>query len=284
METEKARIFLSVMKEGSLSGAAEKLGYTTSGISRSIASLEEETGVTLFNRGKKGVELTSEAEMFVPIMRELVHQSEMLQDTAARIRGLDEGTLTIGISYTGYFRLVAEELKTFSDQHPGVRIQTLQATSTRLLRALEHHEIDLAIMTYRESDFRFYKIIEDPIVACLPTEHPRAKDAVYPLKEFEKDSFITPFPGHDTDCRRALEKCNIHPDIQFSTMDVYDAYCMVEAGFGCTYMNHLEVATLNGNVQIMRTDPEVVFDIGVMYPDAAGLTYAAREFLRAIES
>ncbi len=284
METEKARIFLSVMNEGSLSAAAEQLGYTTSGISRSIASLEEETGVTLFNRGKKGVEITAEAEMFVPIMRELVHQAEMLQDTASRIRGLEQGTLMIGISYAGYFQLVAEELKRFSDQHPGIRIKTWQGTSTQLLRAIEHHEIDLAIMTYRESDYHFLKLISDPMVACLPANHPKANDALYPLKDFEVDPFIIPFPGQDTDCRRALKKCGIHPNIQFSTMDVYDAYCMVEAGFGSTYMNRLEVASLNSNIRIMRTKPEVTFDIGVMYPDSANLTHAAREFLETLES
>ncbi len=282
METEKARIFLSVMNEGSLSAAAEQLGYTTSGISRSIASLEEETGVTLFTRGKKGVELTAEAEMFVPIMRELVHQAEMLRDTAARIRGLDEGTLTIGISYAGYFRLVAEELKAFSDQHPGIRIQTLQATSTRLLRALDHHEIDLAIMTYRESDYRFYKLIDDPMVACVPADHPRAEDAIYPLEAFEEDSFIAPFPGQDTDSQRALEKHSIHPNVQFTTMDVYDTYCMVESGFGCTFMNHLEVASLNGNVRTLRTNPEVLLEIGAMVPDDANLTHAARVFLETL--
>lgn len=282
MDTEKARIFLSVMNNGSLSAAAEQLGYTTSGISRSIASLEEEIGISLFTRGKKGALPTSDAMSFVPIMRELVYQADKLKETAHRIQGLEEGTLTIGISYAGYFKLISGQLKHFTDQYPKIKIKTLQATSTELLHAMEHHDIDIAIMTYRKSDHCFHKLRTDPMAACLPSDHPLAKEKAFPITAFEQESFIAPYPNYDTDYRRTFEQLNIHPNIQFTTMDIYAAYCMVEAGLGCTLLNRLEIEAWNGDVTILNTTPQINFEIGVMYPKDELLSHAAKVFLEEI--
>lgn len=279
MDTEKARIFLAVVNEGSLSAAAEKLGYTTSGVSRSIASLEDETGTTLFFRGKKGAYPTDEAKTFVPIMRELVYQADRVKDVADRLHGLADGTVTIGISYAGYFKLIADTLKAFADKYPGVKIKTLQATSTELLNAMEHHEIDFAIMTYRKSDYNFCVLRQDPMTACVPSNHPMAKEKVFPVKAFETESFIAPYPGYDTDYSRTFEKQGIHPNVQYTTTDIYAAYCMVEAGLGCTLLNRLEVENWQGDVKLIRTEPEITYEIGVMYPDEGSLSSAARGFL-----
>jgi len=66
MDIEKIKIFLTVVEEGSLYAAGKKLDYTTSGISRSVTALEEETGLQLLLRGKKGISLTKDAENLLP--------------------------------------------------------------------------------------------------------------------------------------------------------------------------------------------------------------------------
>ena len=55
MDTEKCRVLLTVLHERSLSAAAEALGYTPSGVSRLVDSLERETGFPLLHRGRGGV-------------------------------------------------------------------------------------------------------------------------------------------------------------------------------------------------------------------------------------
>ena len=54
MDTEKCRVLLTVLHERSLSAAAEALGYTPSGVSRLVDSLERETGFPLLHRGRAG--------------------------------------------------------------------------------------------------------------------------------------------------------------------------------------------------------------------------------------
>lgn len=279
MDSERAKIFLTVANLGSLSAAADRLGYTTSGISRSIAALEEETGFSLFTRSKKGMKLTKDAELLLPVMRELVHQDNLFKETVDRVKGLESGTVTIGVSYAGYFKLIADVLKDFTDRYPGIKIKTMQATSTELLRALEEHEADLAVMTYRESSLRFCELRNDPMVACVPTDHPLAGQKVFPLKRFGEDNYIAPYPNKDTDYGRALESAGIRPNIQYTTTDIYAAYCMVEAGLGVSLLNRLEIESWKGKVKILKTDPEVYFRIGVMYPEADSMTTAAQRFV-----
>ena len=67
------------------------------------------------------MELTSDAPAFIPMMRELVYQADKIKETAHRIQGLEEGTLTIGISYAGYFKLISGQLKHFTDLYPKVK-------------------------------------------------------------------------------------------------------------------------------------------------------------------
>ncbi|WP_239639858.1 LysR family transcriptional regulator [Megasphaera sp. BL7] len=60
MNTEKCRLLLQVIQAGSFSSAAERLGYTPSGVMRSIASLEKEIGFPLLGRTAQGIYLTRE--------------------------------------------------------------------------------------------------------------------------------------------------------------------------------------------------------------------------------
>lgn len=71
MDTEKCTVLLTAIDQGSLSGAAEALGYTPSGVSRLVASLEAELGLPLLVRGKGGVTPTPECEALRPRFAEL---------------------------------------------------------------------------------------------------------------------------------------------------------------------------------------------------------------------
>lgn len=84
METEKCKALLLTLQKGSITAAAEELGYTTSGVSRMLASLEEETGLSLLIRSRNGVAPTTECTALLPIMRELVHQAERLTQKNCR--------------------------------------------------------------------------------------------------------------------------------------------------------------------------------------------------------
>lgn len=57
---------------------------------------------------------------------------------------------------------------------------------------------------------------------------------------------------------------------------------MIEAGLGVSLLNKVEIESWTGNVKIMKTEPEVIFRIGIMYPDLNDMTIAARQFIKEI--
>jgi len=279
LDTEKAKVYLTALREGSFKAAAEKLGYTTSGISRSIASLEEEAGVLLFIRDRKGVTPSREAAEFIPIFEKLVYQAQLFQDTANKINGLEVGSITIGVSYSSFFRLLAEQIKAFTERYPNIVVRTVQKTSSELLTLMDTHEIDFAIMTKREGGFSFHKLIDDPMVACISKKNPLSKEDVFPLEKFREEPMVAAFPDIETDYRNALEKHGISPNIRYSTSDVFAAYCMVEADLGVSLSNRLEVSDFGGNVALLKTDPPINLEIGILQNASKDMTVAAKRFL-----
>ena len=69
MEAVKCEAFLAAAELGSLTATAELLGYTQSGVTRMIGTLEEELGFPLFLRSKKGVQLTENGKLMLPLLR-----------------------------------------------------------------------------------------------------------------------------------------------------------------------------------------------------------------------
>ena len=155
METERCRALLSAVEKGSLTAAAEKLGYTVSGISRMMASLEEETGFPLLVRGREGVMPTEECRELLPVIRQLLAAADVYEQTASEICGLNRGTIRIGTSYYAYYKWFAELIADFEKEYPGIIIEIVDGTSTELLQALENHTADLCIISKRPGSFNW---------------------------------------------------------------------------------------------------------------------------------
>ena len=99
MDLEKWTVLLRALDRGSLSAAAEELGYTPSGVSRAVAALAEELGVPLLARLHRGVAPTRECQALLPMAREMVHLSSLLAQRSDELRGLVSGSLSVGTAY-----------------------------------------------------------------------------------------------------------------------------------------------------------------------------------------
>ena len=122
MDTEKCRVLLTVLHERSLSAAAEALGYTPSGISRLVDSLERETGFPLLHRGRGGVSATRACQELLPLMRRMAELDEQYQQLAHRIQGLDVGRVVAGTNYAAFYPWLSEVIAGFHHAYPGIRV------------------------------------------------------------------------------------------------------------------------------------------------------------------
>lgn len=279
---EEYRILLEVIAEGSLSGAAQKLGYTPSGISRMIMGLEKKMGFLLLYRGKNGVKPTGACERILPAIRELLFAEDNMKQLAAQIRGAECGRIVIGTAYSYYYRWITRVTSAFHELHPGVLFRIVNGTSTELAEQLLSHRLDFCLISKRDGPSGWIPLLEDQMVVMLPQNHELAGNKTFPIERFREDPYIETYPAQDIDNARVFERCEIRPNIQFSTMDIYATYSMVEAGLGISMNNQINSHLWNGTVKHLPLEPEQVVEIGLAY--GSQLTPAAKLFLEYMKT
>lgn len=284
MDTEKCKALLCVLENGSLSCAAEKLGYTPSGISRLIASMEQDTGFPLLIRSRRGIVPTAECQKLLPIFCELKHWGEQYSQISAQIRGVEMGEIGIGVSYRTYYPWLTQVISTFVQSYPEIKIHILDGSSSELTLAMENHKVDFCIISQREGDFLWIPLQENPVVAWLPQNHPYAETDFFPLCAFKSEPYIDTYPDQDTDNARIFRSNHIKPNIRFSTTDNYATYSMVEAGLGISLNNGLNADGWNGKVVIKPLEPPQSVMIGIAVPSLDLLSPAAQRFVSFAKS
>ncbi len=281
MDVEKARALICAMEEKSISAAAEKLGYTPSGISRMMAVLEEEVGFQLLIRRKGGVSATAECRQMLPVIRELIRCDDECLQMAARIRGMEVGTVTIGSAYSEYYRWLAAGIKKFHQLYPGIQIELSSGYSSELVEKVKNHKLDIAVVSYRDEIDEWISLCQDPVVAWIPADHPLADEKGIPVEAFAKESYIDSNPEYVTDNALILEKCGITPNIQIQSKDSHASWQMVEAGLGIGLNNYMNSKDRTGDVRILPLIPEQTIEIGITYNRE--MTLAGRIFMEQLK-
>ncbi len=282
MDTDKYKALLCAIDMGSLTAAADKLGYTPSGISRSVAAVEEQFGFPMLIRAKSGVTPTENCEQVLPIIRNLLCVEEQLQQTADRMCSLETGSVTVGSAYPIYDPILSKEIVAFRRLHPKISVRLIEGTSSELFRKLSLHELDFCIISQRENMPVFHPLCRDSICAWVPPNHPAAGKGMYTVSDLLTDDYIELFPGLETDNSIFLKRNKLYPNTCAATSDIYAAYAMVEAGLGVVLINTLLSHRWEGNVVTLPLDRSSDFEIGVAANAKEECSPAAEEFLNFI--
>ena len=152
MDTEKCAALLCALETGSVSAAAGRRGYTVSGMSRLLASLEEEMGFRLLRRSRAGVSPTPECEELLDAMRELARLGESCARRAAALRGLETGRVRAGISYPAYYDALAGAMAEFAAEHPGVEIELIEEQVELYTSLVEQKKLEVDSALERENE------------------------------------------------------------------------------------------------------------------------------------
>ncbi len=280
MDTEKCRALFEILKCGSFSAAAEKMGYTPSGLSRMMASMEEDAGFSLLIRSRDGVCATKECEIMMPVYREFIAVDEKYIQTRADVLGIHTGTVVAGTAYSIYYQWLSTVIADFKKEYPGIEVKINDGKSSELYKMIAAQEMDFCIVSKRDGDVSWCHLFEDPLVAIVPADSHLAAMDLFPVKMFETESYIETFRGQDTDNARMFIKNRIQPNIQFETDDTYASHRMVEAGLGVSLSNYIESKerSEDKSVCLMELDPPQIVEIGIATPADEFISPAAKKF------
>lgn len=281
MDDSKYEAFLLAVDHGSLTAAAEFLGYTQSGITRIIKSLEDEVGFPLFIRSKKGVRLTENGKVMVPLFREIHRAIQNARQTSADICGNVCGTLSIG----SYFSIASSWLpivmKGFQELYPGVSVSLYEGTSMQLDKLLNEKAVDCCFCSIpRTTRVDWIHLIDDEIVAWVPKDHPAAAAGFFSVADLEKEPFIHTHSGEDTELDNLIQKLNLKPNVRFTTNNAFTTYNMVAAGLGISLDQKLRASQWNGEVAEIPFSPRQFEPLGIAVPSINEASPAAKKFIK----
>ena len=281
MDVEKARALICVIEEKSISAAANKMGYTPSGVSRMMTSLEDELGFSLLIRKKEGVSMTADCRKMIPDIRNYIRSDEECIQMAAKIRGMEVGNVTIGTAYSEYYRWLSECVKDFHEKYPGIRMELSSGYSSDLVDKVLNHKLDMAIVSHRDDVDEWILLCKDPLMVWVPAKHRLAGLKGVPIEEFSKVNYIDSNSEFMTDNALILGKYGIKPNIQFQSKDSYASWQMVEAGLGIGLNNYMNSKDRIGDVKILPLIPEQTVEIGITYSREMAL--AGRIFMEHLK-
>ncbi|MBQ6693232.1 MAG: LysR family transcriptional regulator, partial [Clostridia bacterium] len=159
MSLQKYAALLKTVELGSVSLAAEQMGYTQPAVSRMIADLEKEWGVELLFRSRAGIVLSSAGEKLLPLIKTVVADHEELQFTVNELKGLHTGLVRVGTFTSVANKWVPMLLKSFEEQYPGIEFKLVNSENYSEIEAwIFHGKVDCGFVnmpTSAELDVHF---------------------------------------------------------------------------------------------------------------------------------
>ncbi len=146
MELRTLRYFLAVAREENMTEAANVLHVTQPTLSRQIADLERELGVTLFERTNRSCVLTGDGIRLRQRAEEIISLVEQTESELADADGALTGTIRIGAGETQAMRFVLQVFAGLRRDHPGVQIELYTGNADAVEERLERGLLDFGLL------------------------------------------------------------------------------------------------------------------------------------------
>ena len=288
---ELYKTFYSVAKSKNITKAAHELMISQPAVSKSIKTLEDQVGCTLFIRNKYGVSLTEEGETFYKNIKPAIEMIEHAEETLQETLNLDYGTLSIGVSNTLTRKYLLPYIKKFHEQYPRIKIKISTSPTFELITQARNGLIDFIILNlpYQlPSDFKetTLKEVNDCFIASKDWKELKGK--TIPLKEMNNYPLILIAKGSNT--RIFLddfcEKNNImlSPEMELASHSLVTAFTKIGLGIGYATKEFLKKDLKEQTIFEIKIAPTIPpRQIGATYLKQKQLNKASLTFLNLLK-
>ena len=197
LDLRKLRAFVTVVEEGSISRAAERLFIQQPPLSRLLQGLEQDFGVPLLVRQPRGVVATDAGSVLLQEARALLSRADQLEAAMQRAAQGKQGSITVGFtSSSALHSFVPEVLRRYREIYPTVSTQLEEAGSTELLQGVLAQRIDLAFVrmpVHGMPELKVERVLQEPMLVALPARHRLAtlpRDEPISLKILANEPFV----------------------------------------------------------------------------------------------
>ena len=257
MNISKYKALLTAVDMGSLSGAAQKLGYTQSGLTHMMNALEDEFGFSVLQRGYYGIKLTPAGERIIPMIRQLVMCEDALETEVELVKSYGDNVLRIGAFSSMAGTWLPGIVEKFNKEFPDITVNIQTGTVAELFGGLDEGRYDICFGTKNAKyDFKWVPLEKDRFYAILQKDYPTDSDEFH-ISKFNGTKFLMPGLGFDDDISAVFAEGNVKPFVTPTYVDDPAIISMVEHGLGISMLSELIITNRAESVKVLPIVPEV---------------------------
>jgi DNA-binding transcriptional LysR family regulator len=227
------RYFQAVARHQHVSRAAAELRVAQPALSRSIARLEAELGVELFDRHGRRVQLNRFGGLFLARVQSALGELDQARQELRDAAGLAQGTVAVAVET---LRMVTELAAGFLADHPEVSLRLYQSPAPVMSAQLQAGEVDLCLASQPLAGPRLQsaEILSEEVLLAVPPGHRLARRTRVGVGALAGEPFVTTRPGY---WQRALTDrlfaaAGIQPTIVCEGDEPYAVRSLISAGVG----------------------------------------------------
>jgi DNA-binding transcriptional LysR family regulator len=249
--------FVAVAEELHFGRAAQRLNMAQPPLSQSIRRLENELGLVLFLRSRRGIALTEPGQVFLVEARRTLMQAELARKLAHRAvsRALDVRVRFVGAALNSFLPPLIVK---FHEAAPDVRLDLVEQISREQIKALLAGDADIGFIIadapYSEA-FERLVVQRSQFAAAVPAHWPVAQQEAITLKELAAQPFIRPPERHLHSVPESLaifQSVGKLPNVVQEVTQTSVLMSLVEAGLGCTVITATAAHRRPAGVRFLR--------------------------------
>lgn len=281
MESKKLEALLMAVDLGSFTKAAEVLGYTQSGLTHMMNSLEKEVGFTLLERGRSGVRLTEEGERIAPAVREFLQANARLDSVIEQVASSRTEIIRVSAYASIAMHWLPGIIQRFREECPDVDVDIRMADHVDVpYELLAQGKMDAILVSPQdEGQYEWVHLADDPMFAVLPKDFDTQGMTAFPLAAFEARDFIMPSQGFDKDIMRIFNRIGVKPHILPTWVDDPTVISMVSHGLGVSMMTELTVRGRTDGVKLLPVEPASSRELGLAVRSFDAASDGLRHFI-----
>jgi LysR family carnitine catabolism transcriptional activator len=283
-ELRHVRAFLKVAELESFTRAAAQLHVSQSALTVQVKQLEEELGVLLFDRNKRGVAITAAGRDLLGALERLVLDAEAIVGYARDISAVRTGNIAVAALPTIAADLLPRAMHTFLETNPEVRITVHDVVADRVRELVTKAAVDFGLGTAsrQDKDLQAHPLYQDHLAAFVPASHSLTKRDELTLRELEDCHLI--LPNRESSVRRIVEnafaRAHITAAVRYETNYMPTALALVRKALGVAI---LPESALDGKaediVRLPIRKPAMGRQISLLQRADRSLSPAAEKFV-----
>ena len=281
---QKYLAFVKTVEKGSFTKAAEDLNYAQSSISKMIGDLEKEWNLTLLERNRNGVCLTSAGEQILPYIRRILNDHQELEGMIHQINGIQTGMVRIGTFASVAINWLPNIFAEFQKDYPGIEYEMLLGDYDEVEQWIEDGRVDCGFLR-KPSNPALDTILlkKDEYKVILPIGHPLANEKTIKIELLNDQPFLFLEHGGKTEVSDLLEKNHVHPNIRFTTWEDFSIMSMAERGLGIGILPDMILQRIPYQLEIRSLEEPYYREIYLAMKNRKRLTPATQKFVEYLK-